>query len=53
MIRGLSRAKTPKEIFGTPEVEEVWELAHRFRYYKGLFSHRAYMIRRERNNNAD
>jgi hypothetical protein len=53
MIRGLTRGKTPKEIFGTQEVEEIWRLAHRFREYEGLFSHRAYMIRREREGAVD
>jgi hypothetical protein len=46
--RGLTRAKTPQEIFGEPDVSEVWQLALRFQHYDGLFSHRAYMIRRER-----
>jgi hypothetical protein len=46
--RGLTRTKTPEEVFGTPNVNEIWELALRFREYGGLFSHRAYVIRRER-----
>ena len=46
--RGLTRAKTPEEVFGTPEVEQIWELALRFREYAGLFSHRSWAIRRER-----
>jgi hypothetical protein len=53
MIRGLTRAKTPKEVFGTPEVDDVWRLARRFREHDGLFSHRAYMIRRERDGAVD
>jgi hypothetical protein len=46
--RGLTRAKTPEEVFGTPDVDEVWRLALRFQDYDGFFSHRAWEIRRER-----
>jgi hypothetical protein len=46
--RGLTRTKTPEEIFGTPNVDEIWALALRFRDYAYLFSHRAWGIRRER-----
>ena len=46
--RGLTRTKTPEEVFGTPNVEEVWRLALRFQQYQGLFSHRAYALRRGR-----
>ncbi|NOJ43036.1 hypothetical protein [Bradyrhizobium australiense] len=46
--RGLTRAKEPKEIFGTPTIEEVWSLARRFQSYDDLFSHRAYVLRRDR-----
>lgn len=46
--RGLTRSKTPQEIFGMPNVDDIWRLAVRFGNYDGMFSHRAYMIRRER-----
>jgi hypothetical protein len=46
--RGLTRTKTPEEVFGAPDVNEEWQLAHRFQEYDGLFSHRAYILRRER-----
>jgi len=45
-IRGLTRAKVPKEVFGIVDITEVWELAVRFRDYDHLFSHRSYDIRR-------
>ena len=51
--RGLTRTKTPQEVFGSPDVAEVWRLAGRFQYYDGLFSHRAHMIRCEREAAAD
>jgi hypothetical protein len=47
--RGLTRTKVPQEIFGAPTVEEVWQLARQFQQYDQLFSHRAYVLRRERN----
>jgi hypothetical protein len=31
--RGLTRTKKPKEVFGRPTVDEVWELAQRFDAY--------------------
>jgi hypothetical protein len=40
--------KAPEEVFGMPNVDEVWRLALRFQEYDGLFAHRAYVIRRER-----
>jgi hypothetical protein len=46
--RGLTRTKTPEEVFGMPNVNEVWRLALRFQEYDGLFSHHAYLIRRQR-----
>jgi hypothetical protein len=46
--RGLTRSKIPKEIFGTPDVAEVWELAARLQSYESLFSYVAYETRRER-----
>jgi hypothetical protein len=46
--RGLTRTKTPQEIFGEPNVDEVWRLALRFQDYDGLFSHRAHVLRRGR-----
>jgi hypothetical protein len=50
--RGLTRTKTPEQVFGTPEVVGIWELALRFREYSGLFSHRAWAIRRDRGDSA-
>jgi hypothetical protein len=47
-IRGLTRAKMPKEVFGIIDITEVWQLALRFRDYDHLFSHRSYVIRRQR-----
>ena len=47
-IRGLTRAKVPKEVFGIVDVTEVWKLAMCFRDYDHLFSHRSYVIRRQR-----
>ncbi|WP_029079299.1 hypothetical protein [Bradyrhizobium sp. th.b2] len=47
-IRGLTRAKIPKEVFGMVDVADVWRLALRFRDYDGLFSHRSYVIQRQR-----
>ena len=47
-IRGLTRAKTPKEVFGIADITEVWQLALRFHNYDDLFSHRSYVIRRQR-----
>ena len=47
-IRGLTRAKMPKEVFGTVDIADVWLLALRFRDYDYLFSHRSYLIRRQR-----
>jgi hypothetical protein len=46
-IRGLTRAKTPKEVFGIVDITEVWQLALRFHNYDHLFSHRSYVIRRQ------
>jgi hypothetical protein len=46
-IRGLTRAKTPKEVFGIVDITGIWRLALRFRDYDHLFSHRAYVIRRQ------
>jgi hypothetical protein len=46
--RGMTRTRNPAEVFGTPSVDGVWRLAATFQYYDGLFSHRAYMIRRTR-----
>jgi len=47
-IRGLTRAKMPKEVFGIVDITEVWQLALRFHNYDHLFSHRSYVIRRQR-----
>jgi hypothetical protein len=47
-IRGLTRKKVPEEVIDWPSVEEVWGLAHRFRDYSGLFSHRAWELSRNR-----
>jgi hypothetical protein len=46
-IRGLNRAKMPKEVFGIVDIPEVWQLALRFRDYDHLFSQRSYVIRRQ------
>jgi hypothetical protein len=48
LTRGLTRSRTPEQVFGTPTVSSVWQLAKRFQNYDHLFSHRAYMIRRAR-----
>jgi hypothetical protein len=47
--RGLTRKKVPEEIIDWRSVDEVWGLAHRFREYSGLFSHRAWELSRSRN----
>jgi hypothetical protein len=47
-IRGLTRSKTPQEVFDMVDVTGVWQLAARFRDDEELFSHRAYVIRRQR-----
>jgi hypothetical protein len=47
-IRGLTRTKMPEEVFGIIDITEVWQLALRFRDYDNLFSHRSYVIRRQR-----
>jgi hypothetical protein len=47
-IRGLTRKKVPEEVIDWPGVDEVWGLAHRFREYSGLFSHRAWELSRNR-----
>ncbi|WP_426442889.1 hypothetical protein [Bradyrhizobium genosp. P] len=46
--RGLTRKKVPEEVIGWPGVDEVWGLAHRFREYSSLFSHRAWELSRNR-----
>jgi hypothetical protein len=46
--RGLTRAKVPQVIFGTPTVEDIWRLARQFQHCDELFSHRAYLLRRNR-----
>jgi hypothetical protein len=46
--RGLTRKKVPEEVIGWPGVDEVWGLAHRFREYSGLFSHRTWELSRNR-----
>jgi hypothetical protein len=46
--RGLTRKKVPEEVIGWPGVDEVWGLAHRFREYGSLFSHRAWALSRDR-----
>ncbi|MET4739652.1 hypothetical protein ABIF73_003791 [Bradyrhizobium japonicum] len=46
--RGLTRTKQPEEIFGSPTVQDVWNLARRFREYDDLFSHRAWDLRKTR-----
>lgn len=48
--RGITRAKVPREIFGSPTVEEVWALASRFSGYDELFSHRAWALRKAHEN---
>lgn len=50
--RGITRTKVPQEIFGTPTVEEVWALASRFSGYDELFSHRAWALRKARENSG-
>jgi hypothetical protein len=46
--RGLMRKKVPAQVFGSPRVEEVWALARRFQEFSYLFSHRAWVLSRER-----
>jgi hypothetical protein len=49
--RGLTRTKTPEEVYGTPEVDDIWRLALRFREYGSLFSHRSWALRKARGAN--
>jgi hypothetical protein len=46
--RGLTRKRHPEEVFHKRTPDEVWQLAKRFQDYEGLFSARAYWIRRGR-----
>src|SRR5579871_1430392 len=46
--RGLMRKKVPAQVFGSPRVEEVWALARRLQEFSYLFSHRAWVLSRER-----
>lgn len=48
-IRGLPWKKNSEVVFDVPTADEIWALAARFRDDEHLFSHAAYVIRRERN----
>ncbi len=43
-IRGITRAKTPQEVFGIVYLPGLWQLALRFRDHAGLFSHWAWFF---------
>ena len=45
--RGLPLKKGSDVVFDDPTVEQIWERAARFREHKSLFSHAAYVIRRD------
>jgi hypothetical protein len=47
--RGLPLKKGSEVVFASPTAEEIWALAARFRDHEHLFSHVAYVVRRERN----